>query len=216
MPSVVDWVVAILAGIAGLALTAVSIGLYTQLDTESIRDVIVEQEVQPNGITRSELISAAEPFVDWLAVGLGITGLALMGFAVMYVRARQRTRRRVSQNGGTTATFVPCMVYGVVAASLISSVVPGLGAIAGGSVGAYLYDSDSGTRVGGITGLVAFALTLPLLGSIGVGMIAGGMAISELAGGAALAGIIAVSGLLGAAFSTGAGALGGYLIDRFA
>lgn len=216
VPSSVDWVLGILASVIGLALTAASIGIYTQVDEELIRDVITEQTVQSDGISQSELVSATEPFVDWFAVGMGLTGLALIGLAVVYVRARQRTRRRVSREGATTATFVSCAVYGAAAGGLISSVIPGLGALAGGGVGAYLYDGDSSIRVGAATGLFSFALTLPLLVFIGIGAVAGGAAISELAAGATLAGVVLLSGLFGSVFNTGLGALGGYLFDQFA
>lgn len=216
VPGVVDWILGILAGIVGLALTVVSIDIYTQTDEELIRDVITEQDGQLEGITQSELVSAAEPFLDWLAIGFGLTGLVLIGLAVVYIRARRRTRRRVSREGGTTATFLSCTVYGAAAGSLISSIIPGLGALMGGGVGAHLYDGDSNVRVGAATGLASYALQLPLVVCVGIGAVAGGAAINELAAGATLAGVLVFSGLVWVAINTGLGALGGYLGDRFA
>jgi len=216
VPGVVDWILGILAGIVGFGLTAASVLVYTQADQEALRDIVTEQDVEPNGLTREELITAAEPFTDWLAVGLGVTGLVLVGFAVAFVYTRRQTRRRVSREGGTTATFLPCTVYGATVSSLVSSVIPGLGALVGGGVGAHLYDGDSSVRLGAATGLVSFAITLPLLVCIGAGAVAGGAAISETGGGGLVAAIVVGSGLVGAALSTGAGALGGYLADRFA
>lgn len=216
VPGVVDWILGILAGVVGLALTAVSVGLYTQVDKEAIREAVIEQDIEPNGITQSELITASEPFVDALAVGLGVTGLALVGFAAAFIYMRRQTRRRVSREGGTTATFVSCTVYGAAVGSLVSSMIPALGALFGGGIGANLYDGDSSARVGAMTGLVPFAATLPLLVSLGIGAVAGGAAISELGGGASIGGVIIISGLVGMAFNAGAGAVGGYLADRFA
>jgi hypothetical protein len=216
VPGAVDWILGILAGIVGLGLTAVGVGLYTQVDRAMIREAVLEEEVEPNGLTQLELIDAAGPFVDALAVGLGVSGIALVGVAAVYVYARRQTRRRISREGGTTATFAACTVYGAAAGSLVSSIIPGLGALVGGAIGANLYDGDSSVRVGAATGLLSFAVTLPLLVSLGVGVVAGGAAIGELGGGAAIAGIIVVSGLVGAAFNAGVGALGGFLADRFA
>ena len=216
VPGAVDWILGILAGVVGFALVAVGSVVYTQADREAIRDVVTEQDVQPNGITQSELIDAAEPFTDWLAAGLGVTGLVLLGFGVAYLYTRRQTRRRVSREGGTTATFRSCIVYGAAVSSLVSSAIPGLGAVAGGGVGAHLYSGDSSARLGATTGLVSFAFTLPLLVCLGIGAVAGGAAISEVGGGGLIAGIIVISGLVGAAFNAGLGALGGYLADRFA
>jgi len=216
VPGIVDWILGVLAGIAGLALTAVSVGLYTQVDRAAIRDAVIEQDIEPDRLTQLELINAGEPFVDALAVGLGVTGLALVGFAAAFVYMRRQTRHRVSREGGTTATFVSCTVYGAAVGSLVSSIIPGLGALVGGGIGASLHDGDAGVRVGAMTGLVSFAATLPLLVCLGIGAVAGGAAISELGGGASIAGVIIISGLVGTAFNTGAGAVGGYLADRFA
>jgi len=216
VPGVVDWILGILAAIVGFGLTAASVLVYTQADQEALREIITEQDVQSNGLTQEELITAAEPFTDWLAVGLGVTGLVLVGAAVVFVYRRRQTRHRVSREGGTTATFLPCTVYGAAVSSLVSSVIPGLGALAGGGVGAHLYSGDSSVRLGAATGLVSFAVTLPLLVSIGVGAVAGGAAIDETGGGGLIAGVVIVSGLVGMLFNAGFGALGGYLADRFA
>lgn len=216
VPGVVDWILGLLAGMFGLVLTVVGVGLYTRVDRAMIREAVLEENVEPNGLTQLELVDAAGPFVDALAVGLGVTGLAFVGFAAVYVYARRQTRRRVSREGGTTATFVSCTVYGASAGTLVSSIIPGLGTLVGGAIGASLCDGDSSVRVGAATGLLSFAVTLPLLVSLGVGAVAGGAAISELGGGASIAGLVIVSGLVGMAFSTGVGAVGGYLADRFA
>lgn len=216
VPGVIDWILGILAGIVGLSLTGVSALIYTRADEETIRDIVTDENVEPNGLTQEELITAAEPFTDWLAIGFGVTGLVLVGFAVAFVYKRRQTRRRVSREGGTTATFPSCAVYGATVASLISSVIPGLGALIGGGVGAHLYDGESSVRLGAATGLFSFAVTLPLLVCLGAGAVAGGAAISEAGGGGLIAGVVVVSGLVGAALSAGVGALGGYIADRVA
>lgn len=210
----VDWILGILAGIFGLVQAAVGVLFYTRIDQEAIREAIVEEDVEPNGITQDEMITAAEPFTDWLAIGFGVTGLALLCAGVAFIYKRRQTRRRVAREGGTTATFLSCSVYGGAVASMISSIIPGLGALIGGGIGAHLYDSGSSVRLGAVAGLVSLAIALPLLVCIGAGVIAGGAAIGEAGSGAALAGVVAVSGLLAMAFSAGLGALGGYIADR--
>jgi hypothetical protein len=73
---------------------------------------------------------------DWFSIGVLLSGLELVAAAVMFVRARRQTRRRVESEGGTTATFWASAVYAAAVTSLVSF-VPGSG-VAGGAVAAYL------------------------------------------------------------------------------
>ncbi len=94
VPGFVDWILGILAAIVGFGLTAASVLVYTQADQEAIRDIVTDQDVEPNGLTQEELITAAEPFTDWLAVGLGVTGLALVVTNLVCHPWSRSTRRR--------------------------------------------------------------------------------------------------------------------------
>jgi len=122
------------------------------------------------------------------------------------------TCRQLSRDGGTTATFWVCAAYGA-AVAVVASFVPG-STIVGGGAAAYLRDSDDSVRVGAATGLVGAGLTVPLVAFLGVGFLAGGVAVGELGGGAVLAAITAGGAVLTVAVTAGFGALGGFLADR--
>lgn len=213
VPGVVDWVIGIVTGVIGLALVAVGAGLYTKLDRSTIADIVAAEEVQVNGLTPTEFVTAAGPFVDWLAIGVAVTGFALVVGSAVFVRARRRTRRRVAREGGTTATFWASAVYGAVITALVSF-VPGAATV-GGATAAYLYGSEESVRVGATAGLVGWAVTIPLLAFLSVGLLAGTGAIGELAVGALLVGLGIGAELIGLVFSAGLGALGGFLMARF-
>jgi hypothetical protein len=213
VPAVVDWLLGIVAGAVGLVLTAVGIGLYTRVDRTLIAAFLTAESTEVNGLTTAEAIAAGVPFVDWFSAGIAVTGVGLVAAAVRFIRTRRQTRDRVASEGGTTATFWANTVYGIAATALVSF-VPGAG-IVGGGLAAYLQESGSGTRIGATVGLVGWALTVPLLAFLTVGILAGASAIDVLAGGAFLAGIVVISELVTLAINVVTGALGGYLADRF-
>ncbi|WP_135366376.1 hypothetical protein [Halosimplex halophilum] len=215
VPAVADWLLGLVAGAIGLVLSAVGVGLYARVDRALLTDFVTSEEVEVNGLTPAEAVTAGVPFVDWLAAGLVVTGLVLVGAAAAFVVARRRTRRRVDREGGTTATFRACAVYGAAVTALVSF-VPG-SAIAGGSAAAYLLgDDDAGVRVGAAAGLVGWALTAPLLVFVAGGFLAGADAIGQLAGGAVLVGIIVAGELLALAINAALGGVGGFLVGKFA
>jgi hypothetical protein len=213
VPGAVDWLLGTVAAAVGLVLTAVGIGLYARVDRELIAEFVTAESTEPNGLTTAETITAGVPFVDWLSAGLAVTGVGLVVAALWFVRARRRTRHRVTNEGGTTATFWASAVYGA-AVTAVVSFIPGAGVI-GGGLAARLRESRSGARIGAAAGLVGWVLTVPLLASLAIGLLAGASAVDMLAGGVALAGITVGSELVALAFNVGAGALGGYVVDRF-
>lgn len=215
MPAAVDWLLGIVTGLIGLVMTAVGAAMYIRVDRAMIADAITSEGVEVNGLTEAEAVTAGVPFVDWLAAGIGVTGLVLVAVAATFVVARRRTRRRVAREGGTTATFRACAVYGAAVTALVSF-IPGA-AVAGGGAAAYLHGEDgSGPRIGAVAGLVGWALTAPLLVAVAGGFLAGADAIGQFAGGAVLVAVIVIAELVALAINAGFGALGGYLVDRFA
>jgi hypothetical protein len=216
VPGIVDWLLGAVLGVIGIALSGVGVLMYTQVDRASIADVVAQEDVQLNGVTQSEFVTAVGSFVDWVAAGIVVIGLISAVGAVAFVVARRRTRRQVSREGGTTATFWACAVYGGALTTLISFVIPFISSIGGGAGAAYLRNGDSGARTGAAAGSIGAALMIPLLAFLGVGMIAGGQAIGESMGGVLFAAITVVGGLITVAINAGFGALGGFLTDRFA
>jgi len=213
VPPMIDWLIGLFVGVIGLALTAVGVGMYTRVDRSLIAEVVTQESVDVNGLTKAEFITAAGPFADWLAVGMAVTGLLALVGAIAFVVLRLRTRQRVDREGGTTATYFACAVYGAVVTALVSF-VPG-SAIAGGGAAAYLHDGDSSLRVGATAGAVGVMLTLPLVVFVAAGFVAGAMAISELASGALVASFMVGAGAMGWLLVVGFGGLGGYLVHRF-
>jgi hypothetical protein len=215
VPAAVDWLLGIVTGLIGLVMTAVGAAMYIRVDRAMIADAITSEGVEVNGLTEAEAVTAGVPFVDWLAAGIGVTGLVLVAVAATFVVARRRTRRRVAREGGTTATFRACAVYGAAVTTLVSF-IPGA-AVVGGGAAAYLHgENGSGLRIGAVAGLVGWALTIPLLVALAGGFLAGADAIGQFAGGAVLVAVIVIAELVALAINAGFGALGGYLVDRFA
>lgn len=213
VPAVVDWLIGLLTGVIGLGLTVVGVGMYTRVDRSLIVEIVTEESVEVNGLTQAEFITAAGHFVDWLALGIIVTGLLSVVGAAVFVVVRRRTRQRVAREGGTTATFFACAIYGATVTALVSF-LPG-SAVVGGGAATYLHDGDSGVRTGAAAGAVGAMLTLPLLAFLAVGFIAGAGAVGELAGGALLTGLVVGAGSIGLILNAGLGALGGFLVDRF-
>jgi hypothetical protein len=213
VPAVADWLIGLLTGVIGLVLTGIGVGLYTQVDKGRITETVTEEGVEVTGLTQSEVITAAGQFVDWVALGVILTGLVSVAGAGAFIILRRRTRRRVAQEGGTTATFWACAVYGAVVTALVSF-IPG-SAIVGGGAAAYLHDGDSSVRTGAAAGVVGTILTIPLVAFLAIGFIAGGGAVGELADGALLAAMILGAELVALMVNVGAGALGGFLFARF-
>jgi hypothetical protein len=213
VPGWVDWLLGAVVGVVGLALAGVGGWLYADVDRARIAEAVASESVEVEGMTPEEFVTAAVPFVDWLAVGLVATGLVLLAGAAAFLRARRQTRRR-ARPGETTATFWASAVYGA-AATTVASVLPIGASLVGGGVAAHVYDGD-GWRVGAATGLTWWAPTVPLVVAIAGGLAAGGAALGDASGGTALGTLVVVGDIVGLAFSVGVGALGGFLVERFA
>jgi len=212
VPAVIDWLVGLITGVIGLVLTAIGVGMYTQIDRAMITEAVTEEGVELNGLTESELITAAGQFIDWLTVGIVLTGIISVVGAAAFVVVRRRTRHQVAEEGGTTATFRACAVYGAVVTALVSF-IPGSAAVGGGAA-AYLHDGDS-VRAGTAAGVVGTVLTIPLVAFLAVGFIAAAGAVGELAGGVLLAVLVIGAELVALVVNAGLGALGGFLVVRF-
>lgn len=213
VPMTVDWLIGILTGIVGLLMTALGTGLYLQVDRARIVDAVDAEATELEGISRADFITAAEPFVDWFAAGIAVTGLVALAAAGAFVYKRRQTRARVARDGTTTATFWACAVYGAVV-TVVVSFVPG-SAAAGGGAAAYLHDGTVSTRIGAASGLLGTALTAPMLVFLSVGLLAGASAIGQFGGGVVLVGLLVAGTAVAMAINAGLGALGGYLVARF-
>jgi hypothetical protein len=214
VPMGVDWVLGVLVGVVGAVLTAVGIGMYTEVDQALIAEAVAQENVEVNGLTEPEFVTAASSFVDYFAVGTGLIGLALVVGAVAFVVARRRTRTRVARAGGTTATFWACTAYGAIVTGVISFVLPVVSAVAGGGVAAYISGEGGGARIGAAAGLVGTVLILPWQVVVALGLNAGLGSIGQSPAGVFVAIVALVAGLVWVVLNAGAGAVGGFLADR--
>lgn len=213
VPAIIDWALGGLVGLLGLVLAVLGISEFRAVDRRGIADSVNAETVEGGGLTRSEVIDAAVPFVNWVTAGVAITGVVFVVAAALFVRSRRQTRRRVEREGGTTATFWACTIYGSAVAMLTP--IPLVSTLFGGGVAASLSDTDASSRIGALAGVIGSVLGLPILLFLGAGIVAGAAAIGELAGGLFVVGFLAVVQLAVVVFYAGLGALGGFLAERF-
>jgi hypothetical protein len=200
-------------GVVGLGLTGVGVELFRRVDRAVLVEA-VDTGVEAGDLTTAEVVTAAMPFVDWLAAGLAVTGIVLTAGTVVFLIGRRRTRRRVAREGGTTATRWACAAYGAAVAAVLQF-IPG-GAAVGGGVAASLSDTESDIRAGARSGLLGAAVTLPLLAGVTAGLVAGAGAVGDAGFPLLLvAAGVAVSELVLLALTTATAALGGYLAGRY-
>lgn len=215
VPAAVDWAISGLTAASGILATVVGAWLFVFVDRDLIADVVTAESVEVNGITPSEAITAGVPFVEWVAVGIAVSGVLLIAGAAIFTLKRRATRRRVDAESGTTATFWACTVYGA-AVTVLTSFVPFSSAIGGGAA-AYLHaDEDDSVRVGAASGALLSLLSVPLVVFLAVGLLAGADVIGQLAGGILLVGGMVFGTLVGVVLNAGLGALGGWAASRWA
>jgi hypothetical protein len=214
VPELFDWILGLLTGLAGLVMTGVGISQYLQVDRAAIADSVDSESFELEGISRTEFIDAVVPFVDWFMVGVAVTGVVMMVAAVVFVYLRRQTRQRVDAEGGTTATFWACAVYGSAVGALTP--IPVVSFLFAGGVASALADTDSSARIGALAGVLGGVLSLLLLVFVSAGILAGGAAIGELATGAVIVGLLVVAQFVLLAVNAGLGAAGGFLAERFA
>ncbi len=215
VPGSVDWVLGVLVGAVGFVLTAVGVGTYTEVDRALIAESVGRENVEVNGLTESEFVTAASSFVDYFGVGTALIGLALVVGAVGFVVARRRTRAQVDRAGGTTATFWACTAYGAIVTGALSFLLPIVSALAGGAVAAYISGDGGGARTGAAAGLFGTALLVPWQVVVALGLSAGLGSIGQSPGGVFVGIVAVVAGLVWVVLHAGAGAVGGFLAEQF-
>jgi hypothetical protein len=212
--SLVDWGVSAVLALVGLILAASGWLVYTRLGRPEIREAVATENVSFEGLSASELVNLGVPFLDWVAIGLGVTGAILLASGIAFAVSRWRTHKHVATHGGTTGTTWAHSVYGAVAGAVLSF-VPFSTAL-GGAVAGYLRNgsSPSGAKIGALSGLLGSVPMATILGGALVGAVAGANAIGEGATGTLLAGVGLVLLFVLVSINAGLGALGGVLGKR--
>lgn len=214
VPGVVDWVVGLFAALVGTGMAVGGGVAYWVLDRGELQSGITDVPLPELGLTKTELVTATLPALEWLFIGTVATGLGLVVGGIGFALSRRMTRRKAAQGDGTPGTVWAHAVYGAATSALVP--VAPLSGLVGGGVAGYLEPpARSRTRAGAIAGLLGVVPAIGVLAAGAVGVVVGASAIGELSAGLLIGGlggsvVLAVLVALGA----GLGALGGALADR--
>lgn len=218
IPDVVDWIVAAVIGIGGIALTAAGSIVLTVVDREAVASEVDDTEITvlttERPLSDAEAATLVTDVTNWVGIGLVVTGLALAGFAVLYGITSYRARGReegltVRQHGRHAA------VCGAVATAVVSFVP--FAPVLGGGIAAYLDlpDAERSVRIGALAGVLAAVPVVVITAFTTVGLYTG-LSVADANGARVLT--VASMGLgvvLTLAVSAGLGGLGGYVTDEF-
>lgn len=212
-PEFVDWLLGALVALAGLFSVVGGTAVVALVDrdvlAEGIREETITVTVMTAELTEAEMIELAAAVVTWTGIGLLVTGVGLVAFAVWYVWARHRAHRR-ARAGEAISSYISFAVLGAVI-TVVLSFLP-VSPIFGGALAGYLERGESGrtVSVGALAGLLPALPILVLLVFVLGGVISGMLAIGQAGVAAVIAATLLLSMLLLATISAGLGALGGY------
>lgn len=215
IPGVVDYLIAVLIAVFGLALVAGGSALTFVVDRALIVDGVTSGSIQSTVLSEGDLIEVTTATVNWTGLGLLVTGLLLVVGGIAYGLLRRRSRKRRAA-GEATSDFVANAVLGA-AVSVLVMVVPFSPAVGGGLAG-YLErgESERTVSVGTLSGLLAAAPLLLILAFVAVGVTTGVLAV----GASGLAVVVGVAMLVAlmvtATVGAGLGALGGFVGGKLA
>jgi hypothetical protein len=219
LPEFVDWIVALIVAIGGLFLTIGGTVLFPVIDRDLLAEGIESGQITVGVVERelseAEMLEFVLAIVDWTGIGLLVTGIALVLFAIGYAIVRHRAHARVGE-GESAGTFRSYAVTGA-AASAVLSFIP-FSPIVGSGLAGYLGHQDTGhsTSVGAVSGFLYALPGLVILLFVAVGLYAGLSAVGETGVGFVVIALISLVMLIVAAYGAGIGALGGFLGGRLA
>jgi len=219
LPEYVDWLVAVAIALGGMALTvggtAVTFVVDRDLIAEDIEAGQITVVILERDLTEAEMLEFTLEVVNWTGIGLLVTGIGLVLFAIGYVVFRHRAYHNVRE-GGDIDTYRSSAILGAVATTILSFVP--LSPILGGGLAGYLEQPVTGrpVSVGALSGFLAMAPALILVGFVTVGLYSGLATVQETG-----LGFVVVAGmffglLVLAAYGAGLGALGGFAGGRLA
>lgn len=212
VPPVVEWLVAALLALGGLAVALGGSAVLWLSDETLIADVIADGvaqgDIRIDALTPAQLTDIAVSTSFWAGIGLVLTGLAIFAVAVLYVVARRRARRTTGPSSGRGRLFSNA-VLGAFATSLLSFVPAS--PILGGAVAGHVHRKQASgpTKAGALSGLFAGLPVVAVLFFLAVGLVVGfgnaGVGLGIVVGLGFLVGIVATL-----IYFVGLGALGGY------
>lgn len=214
LPESVDWIVATVIAISGMALTVGGSAMAFVVDRALLADGIESGEVTvvviERELTEAQMLDFTLKVVDWTGIGLLVTGIGLMLFAIGYVVVRHRAHSRGGEDE-SVSSYRSVAVLGAVATAVLSFIP--FSPVVGGGLAGYLEQPASGrsVSVGGLAGFLSMVPALSIIGFVGVGLYSGFATVGESG-----LGIVTIAGmvlaiLFVAAYGSGLGALGGFL-----
>ncbi|QCC49539.1 DUF5518 domain-containing protein [Halobellus limi] len=219
LPEVVDWIVATIIALAGVALTVGGSALTFVVDRDLIEAGVESGQITviifERDLTEAEMLEVTLEVVTWTGWGLLLTGIGLVLFAIGYVIVRHRTYRQTpeTESAGSYRSYA---VLGAVATGILSF-LPFSPVIGGGAAG-YLerYGTGRTVSVGALSGFLAMVPVLVLLVFVTIGLYAGLATVQYSGLGIVTAAAMLFALLFTAAYGAGLGALGGFAGGRVA
>lgn len=219
LPEYVDWLVGVAIALGGMALivggTAVSFVVDRELLAEDIEAGQITIVILERDLTEAEMLEFTLEVVNWTGIGLLVTGVALVVFAIAYVVLRHRARRSITDDSDIE-TYRSTAILGAVATAVLSFVP--FSPVLGGGLAGYLEQPASGrsVSVGALSGFLSMVPAVVILGFVTIGLYSGFAAIQEVG-----LGFVVVAGmffglLVLSAYGAGLGALGGFAGGRLA
>lgn len=219
VPDYVDWLVAGFIALAGLTLTTAGSVLLVVFDEELLAEEIGAGRITvvtvERSLTDAEAVSLATDVVNWTGLGLLVTGIGLVVFAVAYGIMRYRVHREAdcttpSQHARHAA------VCGAAVTALLSFLP--FSQVFGGGVAAYLDRPGSGRSIrnGALSGVLAAVPAVVILAFVTVGVFTGLSGLGETSLRTLSVVVMTGSAVFAIAFSAGLGGLGGYVGDWLA
>lgn len=214
-PGYVDWLVAIVAALAGVALLVGGSVLVFVVDRGWLVEGARSGSVESTFLSEADAVDVAVALTTWTGLGLLVTGVLLLLGAIGYLVVRRRVRRR--ETAGEPVDYYRVNVVLGAVVSVVLSFVPFSPAL-GGAVAGYLERSESErtVSVGALSGLLAMAPMLVVLLFVTVGLVLGVLAIRETGLAVLLATVMLLAVMVVATIGVGLGGLGGYAGGKLA
>lgn len=214
LPAVVDWILGAIVALGGVlsivAGAALTFGVDRALLAEGVEDGTITVTAGTAELADPEAVEVARAIVSWTGVGLLVTGLGMVLFAVWYVLVRRRVHSRAGGDDRGSA-YTQFAVLGAATTAMLS-VFPFSPAL-GGALAGYLEhgESDRTVSVGALAGFLPVLPVLVLLAFVLVGLVAGLLAVEQPGAALAVGASMVFVAMFVAIIAAGLGALGGYL-----
>lgn len=219
LPGFIDWLLGAIVIVGGFGLVVAGMTLLVGIDRNALVETIeaeaIETTVLMTELTEAEIAGLADAAVVSSAIGLVVTGVAVIGFGIGFSLYRYWIRRR-TRTGVEGSSFATYAMLGAIV-SIAVSFIP-FSTVIGGGVAGYLEGRES-KRTVSVGGLAGFLPTLPvalftivfLIGMLFEIRAIDGQNFAILVTGTTLLAILILLTL-----AAGFGALGGYLGGKIA